>query len=145
MHTFPSRGALSDPGGRVVRDKSQIYRRMDMADDTFVKDPDHPIEVTDQNLDGAIAAYPILVVDCWAQWCGPCKMLGPILENLARKHKGEIVFAKLDVDKNPGTAQRFGIRSIPNLLVFKNGAKVGDIVGAMPESKLIERIRDILG
>ncbi|HWR69361.1 MAG TPA: thioredoxin domain-containing protein, partial [Desulfomonilia bacterium] len=74
-----------------------------------------------------------------------CKMLGPILENLAKKHAGAIVFAKLDVDKNPDTAKKFGIRSIPNLLVFKNGQKVGDIVGAMPEAKLIERINALKG
>ncbi|HPC46773.1 MAG TPA: thioredoxin [Deltaproteobacteria bacterium] len=114
-------------------------------DEKFVKDPDHPIEVTDQDLDKAVQAYPNLVVDCWAQWCGPCKMLGPILENLAKKHKGEIVFAKLDVDQNPETARKFGIRSIPNLIVFKNGTKMGDIVGAMPEARLMERIRALLG
>jgi thioredoxin 1 len=108
-------------------------------------DPDYPIEVADQDLDAAIAAHPVLVVDCWAQWCGPCRMLGPIIENLARKHKGEMVFAKLDVDRNPETARRFGIRSIPNLLVFKNGAKVGEIVGAMPEARLIERIKALVG
>lgn len=115
-----------------------------MPDEKWVQDPDYPIEVTDQDLDKAIQTYPHLVVDCWAPWCGPCKMLGPILENLAKKHKGEVVFAKLNVDENPTTAKRFGIRSIPNLLVFKNGVKKGDIVGAMPESRLMERIKTLL-
>lgn len=116
-----------------------------MADETLVKDPDYPITLTDQDMDRAVTAYPFLVVDCWAEWCGPCKMLGPILENLAKKHAGQIVFAKLDVDKNPDTARKFGIRSIPNLLVFKDGRKVGDIVGAMPEAKLMERIIALKG
>jgi thioredoxin 1 len=111
-----------------------------MSDDKFVDNPDHPITLSDADLDAAVAKYPFIVVDCWAQWCGPCRMLGPIVESLAKKQQGSIVFAKLDVDGNPQTASRFGIRSIPNLIVFKNGQKVGDIVGAMPEDKLLDRI-----
>lgn len=111
-----------------------------MTEDKFVEKPDHPITLTDSDIDTAIAKYPFIIVDCWAEWCGPCRMLGPIIENLAKKHQGDLVFAKLDVDSNPKTAQKYSIRSIPNLLVFKDGQKVGDIVGAMPENKLFERI-----
>ncbi|HHO76200.1 MAG TPA: thioredoxin [Deltaproteobacteria bacterium] len=111
-----------------------------MAEEVFVDSPNKTLTVTDSNLDEAIAKYPFIIVDCWAEWCGPCKMLGPIIENLAKKHQGSIVFAKLDVDSNPQTSSKHGIRSIPNLLIFKDGKKVGDIVGAMPEDKLMERI-----
>jgi thioredoxin 1 len=111
-----------------------------MSDGKFTDNPDHPIVLTDNDLDAAVAKYPFFVVDCWAEWCGPCKMLGPIIETLARKQQGDIVFAKLDVESNPGTASKYNIRSIPNLIVFRNGQKVGDIVGAMPEAKLLERI-----
>lgn len=106
----------------------------------FVDKPDSPLTITDDNLDAAIAKYPFLVVDCWANWCGPCRMLGPIIENMAKKHAGEIVFGKLDVDSNQKTATRFTIQTIPNLLVFKDGQKVGDIIGAMPEPQLLEKI-----
>ncbi|HPW68117.1 MAG: thioredoxin [Desulfomonilia bacterium] len=116
-----------------------------MAEGTFVENPDYPIELNDDTLDEAVNNYPFLVVDCWAEWCGPCRMLGPIIESLAKKHQGDIVFAKIDVDKNNKTASRYGIRSIPNLLVFKDGAKAGDIVGAMPEDKLLERINTFKG
>lgn len=116
-----------------------------MSEEKFVDKPDTTITLTDGNIDEAVAKYPFIVVDCWAQWCGPCKMLGPILENLAKKHSGEIVFGKIDVDSNTQTAKKYGIRSIPNLIVFKNGQKVGDIVGAMPENKLIERINALKG
>ena len=116
-----------------------------MTEEKFVDNPDHTLALTDQDMNEAVAKYPFIVVDCWAEWCGPCKMLGPILENLAKKHAGEIVFAKLDVDKNPETARKYGIRSIPNLMVFKDGQKVGDIVGAMPEAKLMERILSLKG
>ena len=102
--------------------------------------PDYPVIITDGNMDEAIAKYPFLVVDCWAEWCGPCRMVGPIIEKLAKDHKGDIVFGKLDVDSNSNTSSRFNIRSIPNLLVFKDGKKVGDIVGAMPEGVLLEKI-----
>jgi thioredoxin 1 len=111
-----------------------------MAEEKFVDNPDTALVVSDDDIGAAVAKYPFLVVDCWAEWCGPCKMLGPIIENLAGKLQGEVVFAKLDVESSPQTASKYGIRSIPNLLVFKNGEKVGDIVGAMPEDKLVERI-----
>ncbi len=111
-----------------------------MSDDTFVDNPDHPIVLNDDDMDKAIAKYPFLVVDCWAEWCAPCRMLGPIIESLAKKNQGEIVFAKIDVENNQKTASKYGIRSIPNLIIFKNGEKVGDIVGALPENKLMERI-----
>ncbi len=105
-------------------------------------DPDYPVVITDGNVNEAIAKYPFLVVDCWAEWCGPCKMIGPVIAKLASSQKGNIVFGKLDVDSNPGTSGKFNIRSIPNLLVFKNGNKVGDIIGAMPEATLLEKIKE---
>lgn len=111
-----------------------------MGEEKFVDNPDYPIVLTDTDVDTAITKYPFIVVDCWAEWCGPCRMLGPIIEGMAKKHQGDIVFAKLDVESNPQTASKYGIRSIPNLIVFKDGLKVGDIVGAMPENKLLERI-----
>lgn len=102
--------------------------------------PDTPIVLTDSNIDETINKYPFLVIDCWAPWCGPCRMLGPIIESLAQKHKGDIVFGKLDVDTNPATASKYGIRTIPDIMVFKDHKKVGDIVGAMPEAMLIKEI-----
>jgi len=85
--------------------------------------PDYPVVITDGNMDEAIAKYPFLVVDCWAEWCAPCKMIGPVIEKLASSQKGDIVFGKLDVDSNPNSSARFNIRSIPNLLVFKEVIK----------------------
>jgi len=66
----------------------------------LVDNPDSPVVVTDSNINEAIAKYPFLLVDCWAEWCGPCKMMGPVLDKLAKEHQGDIVFAKLDVDSN---------------------------------------------
>ena len=99
-----------------------------------------PVEVDDATFSGTIKKYPNVVVDCWAPWCGPCRFVSPIIEELARDYAGKIVFGKLNVDENPGVARQYGIMSIPTLLVFKDGELVDQIVGAMPKRTLEERI-----
>ncbi|NOR54270.1 MAG: thioredoxin [Candidatus Aminicenantes bacterium] len=106
--------------------------------------PDYPVVLTTSNFDEAIQKYPFLVVDCWAEWCTPCLMIHPIIENLAKKYKGKIAFAKLNIDQNKEIAERFSIMSIPNLLVFKNGQNIDSIIGAMPQDALEEKIRTYL-
>ena len=94
------------------------------------------LEVTDSTFDTAVRDHALLVVDCWAVWCGPCRMVAPVIEELARDYAGRITFAKLDVDKNRATATRFAIQSIPTILVFKNGRLVDQKLGAMPRAML---------
>jgi thioredoxin 1 len=102
--------------------------------------PDTPIHVTDSDFESLIQKYPLIVVDCWAAWCGPCQMLAPVIDELARDYAGRVVFGKLDVDENPRTAMNFGIMSVPTLLIIKNRKLVDQIVGVVPrdyiESKL---------
>lgn len=103
-----------------------------------------PIKVTDANFDETIKRLSLFVIDCWAAWCGPCRMISPIINELAREYAGEIVFGKLNVDENPETAKRFNIMGIPTLLVMKNGVEVDRLVGVAPkmmiESKLKKHI-----
>ena len=101
---------------------------------------DKPIEVTDNTFAKTISNPGLVVVDCWAVWCGPCRMIAPIVEELAHDYVGRILFGKLNVDENPNTAQQYGIMSIPTLLVFKSGNLVDRIVGAMPRTMLEQRI-----
>ena len=86
----------------------------------------------------------MFLVDFWAEWCGPCKMVAPILDDLSQEYDGKIKFTKVDVDENPETAMKYGIRSIPTLLVFKGGSPVDQVVGAVPKAVLKKRLDSAL-
>ena len=101
---------------------------------------DKPIIVSDRNFEQAVKNYPLVVVDCWAAWCAPCRAIAPIVDELAKEYTGKIVFGKLNVDENPETAQRFGIMAIPTLLVMKDSKEVDRIVGVLPKSELEGKI-----
>ena len=99
-----------------------------------------PIEVTDATFKKTIESHPLVVVDCWAPWCGPCRMVAPVIEELARDYAGKILFGKLNVDENRKVSTQYDIMSIPTLLVFKNGKLVDTIIGAMPRQTLEQKI-----
>ena len=104
-----------------------------------------PIEITEQSFKEEVLDSDIpVLVDFWAEWCGPCKMIAPVGEELATEFDGKMSFAKVDVDNNPGISTNYGIRSIPTLIIFKNGAPVDQIVGAVGKNILVERINKSL-
>jgi thioredoxin 1 len=102
-----------------------------------------PVEVTDQTFEQFISNNEVTVIDCWAAWCGPCRMLTPIIEELAEE-RDDVTFGKLNVDQNRGTPSKFGIMSIPTLLYFKNGELVDRTLGAIPKQAVEERINKIV-
>lgn len=106
--------------------------------------PDRPVLVTDSSIDAGIKQYPVFVVDCWAEWCGPCRAIAPVIDEMARELKGRVVFGKLNVDQNPLTSRKYGITAIPTLLVFRNGRLVDRLVGAYPKQILMSRIKKYL-
>ena len=103
------------------------------------------IEVTDANFDEIVlqSEKPVLV-DFWAEWCGPCRMIGPLVAELSDDYSGKAVITKMDVDSNPGTAAKYGIRNIPTILFFKNGEVADKQVGAVPKTILSAKIDALL-
>ncbi|MFW5656177.1 MAG: thioredoxin [Bacteroidota bacterium] len=103
------------------------------------------VEITDANFEEVIlkAGKPALV-DFWAEWCGPCRMVGPIVSDIAEEYKDKVVVGKLDVDSNPGVAGKYGIRNIPTILFFKDGEVVDKQVGAVPKASLTKKVDGIL-
>lgn len=98
------------------------------------------IEITDANFEEVINSDQPVLVDFWAEWCGPCKMIGPVVEEIAGDYEGKAVIGKVNVDENPNTSAKFGIRSIPTLLILKGGEIVDKQVGAVPKAVLTEKI-----
>ena len=98
-------------------------------------------EATDSNFEELILkADKIVIVDFWAEWCGPCRMVGPIVEEVGMEYNGKVVVAKVDVDSNPGITAKFGIRNIPTILFFKNGSVADKQVGAVPKSIIVNKL-----
>jgi thioredoxin 1 len=99
-----------------------------------------PIEITDSNYEQIINVEKPVMVDFWAEWCGPCRIIGPVVEEMAQDYDGRVVVGKVDVDNNPSITAKFGVRSIPTLLIFKNGQIVDKQIGAVPKSILLKKL-----
>ena len=103
------------------------------------------LTATDENFKSEILdSDKVALVDFWAAWCGPCQVLGPVIEELAGEFENKAVIAKLNVDENPNTAAQYGIRSIPTMLIFKNGEIVDQMIGAMPKNMIAEKINTLI-
>ncbi|TMI36910.1 thioredoxin [Candidatus Bathyarchaeota archaeon] len=113
--------------------------------ETAAKNDGRPILLSDASFSSEISKYPLMVVDFWAAWCGPCRMVAPIIEQLAKEYAGRVAFGKLNVDENPLTSGEFEVQSIPTLLIFRNGEAVDGIVGAVPKYQIESKIKAHLG
>jgi thioredoxin 1 len=103
------------------------------------------LQVTDENFEEEIVKSDMpAMVDFWAEWCGPCKMVGPVVEELAKEYAGRVKIASVDVDKNRETPGKFGIRNIPTLIFFKNGEVANTIIGAHPKAQIEEELKKLL-
>ncbi|MGP3702618.1 MAG: thioredoxin [Candidatus Bathyarchaeota archaeon] len=103
-----------------------------------------PVNVYDENFQLFVDTHKLVVVDFWATWCPPCRIIAPIIDKLAKQYAGKVVFAKVDVDQNPKTASMYNITAIPTLVFLKNGVEVERIIGALPESEVKQVIEKLL-
>ncbi len=107
--------------------------------------PSEPISVSDSDFSEFVKKYPVVVIDAFTDWCKPCKMMAPVIDELAKEFSGKVVFGKLDVDANPQTAAQFGIMSIPTILFFRNGEYADTAVGFGGKEALKKKIEEMLG
>ncbi len=98
------------------------------------------LDVTDQTFNKVVNSSPVVLIDCWAPWCGPCRIISPVVDELAFEYSGRVVFGKLNVDENKNTPTELGIMSIPTLLLYANGKLVERIVGSVQKSKIKEKL-----
>lgn len=122
------------------RKRQELMREAEAVEDW----PSQPTDVSDASFNDFIKRYRVVLVDCWAPWCGPCRMVAPIIDALAQEMKGKIAFGKLNTDLNPRTSMRFQIEAIPTMLVFKDEEMVDRIVGAKPKDDLARRLKAFL-
>lgn len=104
-----------------------------------------PVHVDDSNFSETLVKHPVVLIDFWADWCGPCRALAPTVEELAGEYAGRVLVGKLNVDENPGTAERFQVCSIPTVVLIKNGNEVDRVVGCVPKDHFEGMLRKHLG
>jgi thioredoxin 1 len=107
--------------------------------------PKFPIKLSEANFKSTVEENPVLVVDLWSEWCPPCKMIEPIIEELANDYAGRVVFGKLNTDESPAIAVKYNVAAIPTLLFFKNGKFVDRIIGAVPKEHIDWKLKKIIG
>src|SRR2546427_947494 len=103
--------------------------------------PDSPVKVDDSSFESFVSKYPLVLVDCWAAWCGGWGVGSPVMDGVAKEWKGKVGWGKLSTDDNPGTSGKFDIMAIPTLLIFRNGKRVDQIVGAVPKARIEDTLR----
>lgn len=132
---------ISEENEELTRIKEKKLRELMKQQEKKQEMNTKPIPVTDSNFNEIVNKNSLALIDCWAPWCGPCVVISPIVEELAKEYAGKVLFGKLNVDQNPRTAGRFQIFGIPTLLIIKNGKEVDRIVGLAPKDHIEARLK----
>jgi thioredoxin 1 len=134
----------SDDELEAIKHKKLAELQKEAATKAMMSSISEPIVLTDSNFASEVTKYPIMLVDFWAPWCGPCRMVSPIIEQLSREYSGRVAFGKVNVDENRRIAASFGIQSIPTLMIFKGSKAVDVIIGAMPKGQIEMKLKQQL-
>jgi len=132
---------ISEENEELTRIKEKKLRELMKQQEKKQEMSTKPIPVTDSNFNEIVNKNSLALIDCWAPWCGPCVVISPIVEELAKEYAGKVLFGKLNVDENPRTSERFRIFGIPTLLIIRNGKEVDRIVGLVPKDHIKARLK----
>jgi thioredoxin 1 len=134
----------SDDELEAIKQKKLAELQKEASTKAMMSALSEPVVLTDSNFANEIKKYPLMIVDFWAPWCGPCRMVSPIIEQLAREYSGRAAFGKVNVDENQRIAALFGVQSIPTLVIFKFDKVVDIMIGAMPKAQIELRLKQQL-
>ena len=132
---------MEDEELRIINEKRMKKLQQIVNEKELLKNIKEPLNLDDSNFAQTINKYPLLLVDFWAPWCGPCKMMSPIIDQVGKEYIGKLVVGKVNVDENPNISGQFGISSIPTLILFKRGQAVNNIIGSVSKSRIDEMVK----
>jgi thioredoxin 1 len=132
---------LEDEELKIINEKRMKKLQQIMNEKELLKNIKDPLNLDDSNFFQTISKFPLLLVDFWAPWCGPCRMMSPLIDQIGREYMGKLVVGKVNVDENPTISRQFGISSIPTLILYKRGQAVNKIIGSVSKNKIDEMVR----
>jgi thioredoxin 1 len=132
---------LEDEELRIINEKRMKKLQQIVNEKELLENIKEPLDLDDSNFAQTINKYPLLLVDFWAPWCGPCRMMSPIINQVGKEYIGKLVVGKVNVDENPNISGQFGISSIPTLILFKRGQAVNNIIGSVSKSRIDEMVK----
>ena len=132
---------MEDEELRIINEKRMKKLQQIVNEKELLKNIKEPLNLDDSNFAQTINKYPLLLVDFWAPWCGPCRMMSPIIDQVGKEYIGKLVVGKVNVDENPNISGQFGISSIPTLILFKSGQAVNNIIGSVSKSRIDEMVK----
>lgn len=132
---------MEDEELRIINEKRMKKLQQIVNKKELLKNIKEPLNLDDSNFAQKINKYPLLLIDFWAPWCGPCRMMSPIIDQVGKEYIGKLVVGKVNVDENPSISRQFGISSIPTLILFKRGQAVNNIIGSVSKSRIDEMVR----
>ena len=132
---------MEDEELKIINEKRMKKLQQIMNEKELLKNIKDPLNLDDSNFSQTIDKFPLLLVDFWAPWCGPCRMMSPLIDQIGKDYVGRLVVGKVNVDENPTVSRQFGISSIPTLILFKRGQTVNKIIGSVSKNKIDEMVR----